>query len=85
MVLTGVGAGLLVANKGKGIDFHDADIEADINPMRTSSLILLGTGAGMLVTGVVITGIMGYFYSKSSESNMSLHVSPNSLELGVVF
>ncbi|MBO4349773.1 MAG: tetratricopeptide repeat protein [Proteobacteria bacterium] len=86
LILTGVGAGGLAMNYNKGIDFDDEKAEANINPMRTTSLVLFGVGGGMLITGGILSGIMGYYYSHSKDNvDISFNVTPTSGSLCIVF
>ena len=77
-----VAGGVLAAINRKGIDFNEnkAWVKADYTTYWT----LLGSGIGALVTGTVLTGIFGYYYSHSvsadnNPSSVSLYVTPTGI------
>ena len=81
LALTIAGTALAATNR-KGVDFDDnkAWVKADYTTYWT----LLGSGIGALVTGTVLTGILGYYYSHSvsedtNPSSVSLYVTPTGI------
>jgi hypothetical protein len=94
LVLTGVGAGLIVANSDDTIEFEketvkDAEghetyyIKPQTKGQNNAYWGMLGAGIAATVVGVTLTGIFGYWYSHTSvevdDSPISFYGTPNGI------
>ena len=90
LVLTGVGAGMVVANSDDSIDFSEKDRVGDeyqIHPKTkgTNNAYwgMLGAGIAATVVGATLTGLFGYWYShtglQDTDSAVSFYTTSNGL------
>ena len=92
LVLTAVGATLVVLNEPAQLERKDnntfrCDYELQTKPYHSLGWASLGVGAGLVITGAVLSGIFGYKYTHPDQNkeDISFYISPSSFSINMHF
>lgn len=88
LALTGTGIALIFISQSSKIKRDpNKGYEVSNNPVYATGWGLAGLGAGLLVTGAVLTGIYGYKYQKfkAQHNDISFGISPTSIRFSMTF
>ena len=88
LALTGTGIALIFISQSSKIKRDpNKGYEVSNNPVYATGWGLAGLGAGLLVTGAVLTGIYGYKYQKfkTQHNDISFGISPTSIRFSMTF
>ena len=87
LALTGAGIALIFISHPSKIEQTAKGYNVSNDPLYAVGWGLTGLGAGLLVTGAVLTGIYGYKYQKfkAQHNDISFGISPTSIRFNMTF
>lgn len=87
LALTGAGIALIFISHPSKIEQTAKGYNVSNDPLYAVGWGLTGLGAGLLVTGAVLTGIYGYKYQKfkAQHNDISFGISPTSIRFSMTF
>ena len=86
LALTATGIALTAVSKDEIIKINNNKDKVSENNVRVAGWALLGTGIGLLASGIVTASIGGYHYSKAkNDAVLSFQVSPTSTSFRMTF